>query len=160
MKIRKLNGSMYFLMAVILIMVAVIIESSQWESIQTKMLPLSYGILILILAAIAFIQELKRKKITKLSASKENEGKTEEPKEGWRGYLISGAWVIGFFLAIYLFGIILATVVFIASYMKSHGVRWLTIVLSSILTPAIMYALFEYLLGIILYRGLIYKLLV
>jgi multisubunit Na+/H+ antiporter MnhG subunit len=158
----KLKGSTYFLIAIMLIMVAVIIDASKWEEIQSKMLPLIYGILIFILTAIVLFQELKGKKETKRTVTEGKAGeveKHEKHKEGWRGYFIAGAWVVGFFLALYLLGIILATFLFIGSYLKTHGVRWLTIILCTILTPAIMYLLFEYFLELNLYRGLIFNLL-
>jgi hypothetical protein len=155
----KMKGSTCFLIAVMLIMAAVIIEASKWESIQSKMLPLTYGILILILATIVLMQELKGEKGTKLTVAEGETGEAEKYKDYWRGYLIAGAWVVGFFFTIYLLGIILATLLFIASYLKTHGVRWLTVILCTILTPAIMYFLFEYFLELTLYRGLLFTLL-
>jgi len=63
---------------------------------------------------------------------------------------------VGFFVAIYLLGFIIAIPLFILAYMKAHGTRWLAAITFAILTPTIIYGIFELALGVVLYRGLLF----
>ncbi|MBA7662014.1 hypothetical protein ES703_70037 [subsurface metagenome] len=80
----------------------------------------------------------------------------EEDREGWRGYMVIEAWLVGFVLAIYLLGFFIAIPLFLLSYTKSHGTRWVVAVTCAILIPVFVYSLFEFTLGVELYRGLLF----
>ncbi len=131
--------------------------SVRMEYITTKLLPILIGSIAFILAGIGLAREIRvvnRQRVT------EAEGETitkEKAGEGLRGYLLTGAWVLGFFLAIYLLGFLIAMPLFVLTYMKTHGTRWLTTIILTILTPLFIYGLFELALGITLYRGLLFR---
>ncbi len=145
MKMIKMQGSSWFLVVIIAVMLAVIVLSLRMEYLESKLLPLIISGAVLVLAAIRLGKEI----------FKGVPDGSEETGEGWRGYLISGAWAVGFFLAIYLLGFIIAIPLFILSYMKSHGTRWLVAIIWTILLPAFIYGLFELTLKVTLYRGLL-----
>ena len=70
--------------------------------------------------------------------------------------MLTGAWIAGFTLAIYLLGILIAVPLFVYSYMKAHGTRWHIAIISSIVLVAIIYLGFDLGLGRELYAGLLF----
>lgn len=69
--------------------------------------------------------------------------------------LAAMGWVIGLIALIWLFGLLLASLVFVASFMKIFAKdRWLTSVLYALGTTVVIYFLFGELLGQRLYEGM------
>ena len=56
-------------------------------------------------------------------------------------------------------GFIIATAVFILLYMKLNGARWLGSILSSAVTTAAIWVVFQFLMKVTLYRGVVVELL-
>ena len=152
----KITGSAYFLIVIMAVMLAVIISSLKMEYFESKLLPLTFSIVIFVLAAIRLRKELSARSKTGTTVSGDEVGREEEAREGWRGYLIIGAWVVGFFSAIYLLGFILAIALLVFFHMKTHGTRWLVAIIFTLLTPALIYTVFEFLLEVRLHQGLIF----
>lgn len=158
MKIR--SGSIYSLIALMVIMVVVIILTISMQNFKSELLPLTFSVLILILAGIRLRKEIlfagKRTETTE----SDDDVIVEQAAVGvWRAYFIAMAWVFGFVLAAYLFGFIPAMALVTILYTRTHGVSWLTSILFTILTPGIIWLAFELALQVTLYRGLIYRLL-
>ncbi len=151
----KIKGSSYFLIVIIIVMLVIIGFSLRMEYFESKLLPLVISSAVFVLAVIGLGREIKAGIRGGVTATDGKMTEKEEPWEGWRGYLIAGAWVTGFLLIIYLLGFLVAIPSFIIAYMKSHGTRWLVAITSAILTTVLIYVLFELALGVILYRGLI-----
>ncbi len=155
----KLNGNSYFLIVIMVLMLVFIGLSLQMESIKIKVLPLAIGSIVFVLAAIILSREIltSDKPVAEASTISGTEGR-EKDEKGIIGYLPIGAWVVGFFLAIYLLGFIIAIPLFVLAYMKLHGIKWLLTVISTIFVPLIVYSIFELALRIELYRGLVFNL--
>ena len=151
----KFKGNSYFLIVIMAVMLVIIGFSLRMEYFESKLLPLVISSAVFVLAATGLVRELKTGVKGKVTATEAKMTEGEKPEEGWRGYLLAGAWVAGFLLVIYLLGFIIAIPSFIIAYMKSHGTRWLVAITSAILTTVLIYVLFELVLGVILYRGLL-----
>ncbi len=80
----------------------------------------------------------------------------EYPVESWQQYARVGAWLAGFFLAIYVVGFLAAIFLFMLGYMKTHGTKWLIATIFAIVTTTIVYGLFVALLKVYLYKGLLF----
>jgi hypothetical protein len=89
------------------------------------------------------------------TATGEMEIEKNESRKILRGYLLTGAWVGGFLVAIFLLGFLIAIPLFTLFYMKLHGSTWLGAIILTIFVLGFMYAISEPLAGIKLYRGLL-----
>lgn len=150
-----MKGSSYFLVVVMVVMLLVIAFSFTLEYISPKVLPIGFSIIGLILGAIQLVRETsargKPKAVTAAVST------TAKPKESGRGYLINVAWIGGFVLFIYLLGILISTTIFVLAYMRWLGARWHVAIISAIITPTLIYALFQRALEIELPWGLLFS---
>jgi len=144
----NIKGSTYFLILILAVTGFVIISSLTMKAFSSKLLPLVIGGATFILAALQLAKELKNAKTLA-------EGEMTATGPVWRGYLIAGVWIGGFFFSIYLLGFMIAIAWFILVYMKKHGTSWLTSMIYAGATTAAVYGLFEYLMKVELYRGIV-----
>jgi len=153
MKKIKANACIVMgIMGIALIAIVLSLGMGHWKS---KLLPLILSGLILILGAIELRGEIVE---GDKSPTPMREGETSENKESkriLRGYLVTGAWVGGFLVAILLLGFLIAIPLFTLSYMKLHGSTWRGAISLSIFVLGFMYVISEPLAGIKLYRGLL-----
>ena len=154
----KGNSNFYFYLAVIVAMLIVIIASLQYEDFESKLLPIFFASLVLIIAAIGAGQIVLTGKHTSVRAGEESK---EEPAFDddigeWRSYLPIGLWLIGFAVIIYLLGFVIAIPLFLILYMKMHRSSWVSIIIVTVVVSALIYGVFELALGIELYRGIIF----
>ena len=153
---KKLNASAYSLIGVMAVMLVVIAVSLRFEYFATKMLPLLIASTVFILAAIQLGREISTKGVAERTGAEDKTSIGEETRVEGRRYLPSLAWIVGFALAIYLVGFIVAIFLFVLFYMKLHGSAWLTAVISAVLFTAIIYSVFVLALGMDLYPGLLF----
>ncbi|MBI2831877.1 MAG: tripartite tricarboxylate transporter TctB family protein [Chloroflexi bacterium] len=151
----KLKGSSYCYIGVMGIAAAVIILALPMESLKPKLLPLILGGIVFVLSAAGlwrdlFVQNNKPDGETK----KDVDSEVADARLG--GYLAIGVWIAGFFLAIYLVGFTIATLLFVLAYIKAHGAKWLTAIIFTIITLAVVYGVFEVVLKMSLYKGLFF----
>jgi len=150
---KKLSIDAYIFILVIAVMLAVIAISLTMPYLASKMLPLMVSSIVLIAAAIGLRKELSASpKAAKASGKKDG-----TDKAGRLGYLIHGGWVVAFFTAIYLVGFLVSMPLFMLFYMKWLGARWRTSFIFAVLTPLIIWAIFERAIGLELYRGLFFS---
>jgi hypothetical protein len=150
----KIRASSCFLIVIMAMMLATIGYALRMDYFKSKLLPIVVSSIVFILAAVALKQEgltAKEQKINGIGLSA-----SQEPKERRHAYLFTGIWVISFTLAIYLVGFLIAIPLFIFAYMRSHGIDWFTAIIFAILTPAFIYGIFEFAVGITLYPGLLF----
>lgn len=142
----------YFLIFILLVSLALIIRSIAFPYLESKLLPLIIGGIVFVLTAVALIMELQ---------AKEKPKRVREPWEGeeleLRQYGWTGAWLGVYALAIYLLGFIIATPAFVLSYLKLNGTGWLKTIIITVVTTAFVYGVFELILRITLYRGLLFS---
>lgn len=144
---RKVKASSYIVMGIMAIALVVVVSSIRMEHWKSKLLPLIISSIMLILGAI----ELR----TGIFKPVESKDENIESRRILRGYLVTGGWVVGFLIGVYLLGFLIAIPLFTLSYMKLHGSTWLGAFLLSIVLLGFMYVISEPLAHIKLYRGLI-----
>lgn len=152
----KIKGSSYFYIAIMVVMLVIIGSSLSMKYFESRLLPLVVGSAVFALSAIGLWREIAAENRREATVTRGETVKKKEAGESWRGYLVAGAWLMGFFLTIYLLGYIIAIPLFILAYMKSHGSKWLVATVFAIITSVIIYGVFRLALNIELYRGLIF----
>ena len=145
----KIKGNAYFLILILAVILLIVILSLTMKAFDSKLLPVLIGSVTFILAAMELVRELKSGK-TVTEDKKATAGVAER-----RGYLISSIWIGGFFLIVYVLGFNIATALFVLTYMKKQGTGWLAAASFAVVTTAIIYGLFELILKVELYRGLL-----
>ena len=84
-------------------------------------------------------------------------GAARRPKPSWRRIAFAMLWVVGYVAAIYVFGFLATTPVYIFLYMFLHGGKPLrTSALSAVIITAAIWLTFEYLFHYPLYPGLLF----
>ena len=151
----KIRSGSYFLIVIMVIMLATIGGALSYPRFATKLLPVVFASLILVLAMVEFIRESRAKSESDTIIMDDETGVREQATVAWSSYLVHGSWVAGFALGIYLLGFLIAIPIFLVAYMRRLGTGWRTTILVTIVLPGILYALFERVLHIILYRGLL-----
>lgn len=151
----KARGNFYVLITVMVIMAFVIVWSLVvMKSLALRLLPLVFGSVVFVLTAIGIWREtVEDKKQTTAPESKIEANK--EAYEDWSGQLLNGAWILGFLIGNFVLGFIVALPLFILFYMKWLGTRWTVAIIFAILTTAFIYAIFELVLRVDLYKGLL-----
>ena len=146
------------MMVVMVIMLVAVVISLRMEYRVSKLLPLVVGSSVLVLAAVGLWRDIKGTGGRRTGFSGSDTGSQEGAKKEWHRYLLAGAWVAGFYLAVYLLGFLTAIPLFIFAYMKSHGTRWFIALAFALISTAVIYGAFEVGLRVELYRGLIFSL--
>ena len=142
------------ILAVLLILMAVVFSVSyHYSYVQAKLAPMTISGLIIILAAIQLYTEYRS--ALRFKEKSDQKKAPSETSESFRPYLIQGLWMVGFVLAIALFGFLVAIPLFVISYMRTQGVNWKKSLLVSASTLIVMYILFSIALEVALYPGLI-----
>mgnify|MGYP001218270512 CR=1 FL=1 len=152
----KIKGNSYFLIVIMVLMAVVVSLSLRMEYFTSKLLPLLVGIIVFILAAIGLVQDISAADKATATVIKDETSKKKEAGESLHDYLPIGIWVIGVSVFIYLLGFIITIPLFVLAYMKTHGVKWLVSIISTILITLLVYGGFEYALRVTLYRGLLF----
>ncbi len=151
----KIRGGSYFLIVIMVIALTVIGSSLAMEYFKSKFLPLLISSIVFVLTSIALRKEISARNGPETTATEGQVSKGGKRGGVWRGYLITGAWIVGFFLTIYLLGFTIAIALFLLTYLKSHGIKWLTTIIVTVLTPALIYVTFGILLRLDLNQGLL-----
>ena len=153
----KLSGNSKFFIIIIAITLITMVKSLTLEDFQAKFLPILLSSLIFILASIGLWRDVSARGKQPAEAIDSEVDPRENLMVEWRKYLIHSAWVLGLALGIFFLGFLITIPVFILLYMRSLGTKWHVALLVSILTPALFYILFEFVLHVELYRGLVFK---
>ncbi len=150
---RRLSGSAYTLIVVMAAMPAFIVLSMRMEYYASKFLPILVGSIVFVLAAIALARDISAARSPEKTATADK----ISAKEGAIKYLYVAAWIIGFAIAIYLVGFMIAIPFFVGAYMKRHGSGWLTTVITAIIFTGIIHAVFNFALKADLYTGILFR---
>ena len=152
----RLKGSSYYLIVIMTAMLVIMISALTMKRVESRLLPLIIGGVVLALAGIRLWQEILAEAGSGTTVADAETDGGEEARESWRGYLPSGVWIVGFFLAVYLLGFMIAIPLFTFGYMKSHGVRWLISIILTTVVTVTEYSIFQVVLRVELYRGLLF----
>lgn len=150
----KKREEVWVYIVVMAIALLVMIESINMHYFSSKILPLILSSMIFIFGGMGLTRALLVKDESGATAQDKKE---KENRETWYRYSLFGAWVVGFFIAVYLVGFMVAIPLFTLTYLKTHGTRWRTVIIFTILTPAIVYGVFTLSLKLYLYEGLLFS---
>ncbi len=146
----RIKSSSYLLIG-IMVFALIIIVSSLGHPFKVTLLPLLISIIVFLLAAVELRKELSAKDKPREAPEM---GKIEGNASG--GYVPVLSWLAGLAIGIYLLGFLVAIPLFITSYLKTQGKNWLTTISVAILTTVFLWAAFEFMLEVELYRGLLF----
>lgn len=138
------KGRIFFSLFLIAVAASAIYLALEWP-FKAKLFPLSVSIPLLVLASIQLFQLLLGKEEPVESAAVDLEFSSDVPPEIVKRRVIVGfSWITGFILCVYLIGFPLTVPLFIFVYLKfESGVGWFYTCLSTALTWAVFYGLFE-----------------
>jgi len=120
---------------------------------ESKFLPVLIGSVVLLLALAGLWKELRAQRTNEAVVSTAS----SLDRENWRGYLIHFGWVVGFLLAIFCFGYLLAMPIFLFAYTRRLGSKFPVAIASALMVPAFIYVAFELTLDVKLYRVLLFS---
>ncbi|MFH1488704.1 MAG: tripartite tricarboxylate transporter TctB family protein [Pseudomonadota bacterium] len=150
---RKITGSIFSLVVVLVLMLAAILLSLRFEYAASKLLPLTIGGTVLILTIIALVMEILAGSGQDARSEKGKTAEGEDAPNRGKVYLGMAGWIFGFALAIYVFGFMISTPVFVGAYMKRHGSGWPGVVITAGIFSVIFYIVFNVALQADLYSG-------
>ncbi|MBI2860764.1 MAG: tripartite tricarboxylate transporter TctB family protein [Chloroflexi bacterium] len=155
----KNRGNIIFLVIIIVATLVVVGGSFTMASFKSKLLPIVFGSGIAVLAIVQLVRETTRKDPPAKVVTDEDEEEMSE-EEGaidWRGFQKSAIWVLAFVGVTYLVSMLVAIPLFVLFYMKHLGTGWRTSIISAAATTAAIYIVFEMVLNVELYRGLVMR---
>ena len=155
--VMKIKPSSYFLIAILIITLVIIVHSLTFPSLQTKLFPLIASGFVLVLTIIELSKELLAERKAKTTSDLKTEGVEGEGRGDLRKYLLGWGWAVGFLLAIYLVGFIIAISLFVFSYLKLNGRKRLLSAGMAIVMTMFMYVIFVVVLKVDLYPGFLPK---
>ena len=146
----RIKPSSYILIAVLLILGAVIIITSNFTHWEGALFPIIISSITFVLTAIELGRELRGRK---LRAAPEGADAVLNPFAAFGQIL---GWILGFALGIYLFGFFVAVPVFLITYLKSRQRSWSMTLGMTIVTTLFVWIVFELLLNADLWKGLVF----
>jgi len=125
----------------------------QMEHWKARLLPLLVGGFVLVLALSALIKE----NFGAASRHQSSSGESPSVRDAdLSRYLASGAWLLGFFIAVYCLGFLVGISLYCLSYAKAYGAKWVAALALAVFTPLAVYMVFNVALRVELYRGLLF----
>jgi len=142
---------------VVCIVIALVfgITALTYDYFVAKIVPLITCGLVILLAVIGILTEV-RKQNNSGEAEPKEEVSEDEAKETWPHYARTVIWVVCLFIAVYVFGFLIAIPVFLFAYMMVYKTRWYVALSITVGTSAILYTVFVVLLKVNVYKGLIF----
>lgn len=136
---------------VALVMIAVITIASGYPYLQAKLSFIFFGGIVLVLALVQLLRELRSAKRMTNAPKVEHEVLKRSASPALYG--IESAWMVGFAFTIYLLGFTIALPLYICAYMKSHGAPWLASIMTRVFMSVFCYVIFVLILDMQLYQG-------
>jgi magnesium-transporting ATPase (P-type) len=149
----KNRTDFYTYLAVAVIALMILLLSIQFEFLSAKLLPIVVSSVVLALSVIGAIKAAipDRARLAKTVAERDQ----EDEEFTWKEYSRPMGWLAGYFVGIFLVGFLIATPLFIAGYMKTHGSRWRQSIIVTVITMAVVYLVFIVIFKVSLYSGLL-----
>lgn len=151
----KFKGSMFPAVIFLILGLFGIIQSLSFQYWESIVLPLFISCCIVLLSGIQMIREFRFHRQNASTGEKHLRIRTTGNISLKLLGLIVG-WTAGFALAIYILGFYIAIPVFTISYLKWHRRSWIVSIIFACSTLALSYLIFEQLLKVPLFPGLIF----
>jgi hypothetical protein len=155
----RLKPSTCFPICIMVVMVIVIGKALTFRYVQSALLPVLVGSLIFILAGLQAVREIWGKEVTKVEEKHKFAGEEIEYTKGMELGTFA-VWFLGFCLAIYLLGHLIAVPLFSLSYVKWRGKSWRNALFTAAFITAFLYVLFPLAFKAEFYPGLIPDLII
>ena len=152
----KIKGSTIFAMVIMAIMLFMIIWAQvKYEFFHTKILPMVLASAVLILSAVSLRRDLAADKAGQTNKI-DNVESGIETRVSWGTYLRHVIWVAGLVIGIFILGFLVSLPVFMLFYTRWLGTRWRVALPLATIFIVVAYLVFERILGIPFYRGLVF----
>jgi hypothetical protein len=154
----KINVCLLITILIISLVIAGV--SLTYTSMKMKLLPLIVCGLIFILSGIELIKEVSNRNKTSGEAqlTAEELDVVAEAGSDIRGDMVGFAWFVGLSISVYLIGFLISIPLFILVYLKLHGCKWRSAIITSIVMITFIYFAFVKILQVDLYNGIFFKL--
>ena len=153
--IKKLSPNGYFLIFVIIVMVAFFVASLSYDELQVKLMPLLMSGFTVLLSLIALVQDMRSG--SKESMPTDEDGDVIEEDEKKRtplgDYFKAFCWFAALIVGVYFLGFIIATPVWMFVYLWKNGTQWWKGIAFGVGLTVIIYVIFTMALNIQLYQG-------
>jgi hypothetical protein len=149
-----MRGRISFVIAILLFALIIILFSLQMPSFKAKFLPLLCGTCLFITSIARLYIEFK-----KGEESKNVQSDTPHFSLWEHPLIITYAWLVSFFFLIFLIGFSLAIFIFVTAYIQVKRGGWAHSISLGFISSGSIYFLFDYLLRLDLYPGLVYLLI-
>jgi len=146
----RIRPSSYFLISLMLLGVVFLIYSLAFAPLEAKLVGVMASTVIIILGVIQLFRERVKATKTEEQPARGGESGTLLRRSGYLAF-----WMGGFIIATYTLGFLISIPLFVFSYLRSHGTGWLAVIITTAITTASVYGLFEIFLARPLWRGLI-----
>ena len=150
------RSSLYVLVVILVIAMAVIARSLAFLNVNLKVLPIIVAGFIVILSAIELMRELKESRKSKKALKPEPKEAGSEAGKELLGYVGNFGWLVAFFGLILLVGFLAGVSLFILIYLKSHRRAWPISIGTAAGMTLFIYVIFERVLEADLFRGLLF----
>jgi hypothetical protein len=145
---------LFFVISLLVVMAVIIPVTLSYPRTETKLVPLLAASIVFVLAAVQLVRDIRAN--GKAAKPKEESVNAIETKnEFGRRFGVIMCWMSGFFLILYFLGFLVAIPIFVFSYLKLHGYRWLTSITSAIILTVLIHSVFNIALKAQLFKGLI-----
>ena len=143
------SGRIVYCIFLLVVAAYSIYQASGW-SFKTALFPLAVSIPLVALVAIYLVQIVFGKEAAESGAAVDVEFSSDvRPEVARRRVIGIFAWIVGFILSVFLIGFPLTVPLFIFSYLKFQSrVGWLSTIVSTAITWACFYGLFQWLVHI------------
>ena len=161
MKVDK--GRLAFTALLLIFALVIIITSLSYDP-RARMVPILVGLATLIMGVPVVVNEIHPLRLlSKLDVSLMKEfgqgAPSEQPKEQVSGKGLLGliAWVVGFFVLIFLVGFHGGMLIFTLSFIKVRGrASWPKAIIAAVVLWGIIFLMFEVAMGFRLFKGLFF----
>ncbi len=152
MSMRLKYGS-YFLIFLIIIAVIFLIFTLRFTRLEAQLTGILASAATIVLGIIQLLQEIKSQKEV-LKAEKQPQKKAEANIFLRRTGSLA-LWVGGFTIVTYVLGFLISIPLFLISFLKCQHTGWRETIITAVVVTVLTYGLFEALLVVRLWRGLI-----
>jgi hypothetical protein len=146
-----LKGSFLFSALVLIIGLVFVIVSFSYST-TPRTVPLALGLFVVAMSILILLGEKYPKLMSKFGGILEDLGETKlagsgqaspRSKKTGRKFLIICAWIISFYVMIFLFGYLIAIPIFVIAFLKTNRRSWLSTMIITVLVSGLAYGGFQ-----------------
>lgn len=152
----KIKPSSYFLIVLLVIAIVALVYGLTFPTMKAKLVPIVLSGIILVLASIELVRELRAGVKAQPKTKAESEKAEAVTKGELPRYLVGLGWMAALAAGIYLVGFLIAVPLFVVAYLKLNSRRWLISIGMAAAMAIFIYGIFIVVLRVDLYPGLVF----